>query len=356
VAVVDRPDHDATSARPATAVSVAGLSKHFDSTPVLRGIDLEVPRGRILALLGPSGCGKTTLLRSIAGLERIDTGTIRLGDEIVADAHHHVAPERRRVGLVFQDWALFPHLTVAGNVGYGISRRRPRADRAERIERALAVVGLAGLGDRNPGTLSGGQQQRVALARAIAPEPALLLLDEPFSNLDAALRVEVRTEIHQLLVSLGITAVFVTHDQEEAFVIGDEVAVMSEGRIVQLATPDVLYTTPATEWVGCFVGDANVFDGQGEGASARTALDHIPLADRREGPVRVLVRPEDLHLEPGGSTTVGLVEYHGHDTLYHVRDASGTALKVRTAGRPAFRRGDRVTVTYDGGAAQSWPT
>ena len=230
--------------------------------------------GAIVALLGPSGCGKTTLLRTIAGLERLDGGEVRIGDAVVSGPGAHVPPERRRVGMVFQDWALFPHLTVAQNVGYGL----PRVDRrGPRVEAALAMVGLAGLGDRSPGTLSGGQQQRVALARALAPEPGVLLLDEPFSNLDSALRVQVRTEVHQLLADLGVTTVFVTHDQEEAFVLGDEVAVMHEGAIVQQAEPATLYARPATPWVATFVGDANLVEATADGHTAATPVGPIAL-------------------------------------------------------------------------------
>ena len=192
-----------------TSITVTAAVKRFGDVDVLRHVDLRVDAGAVVALLGPSGCGKTTLLRSIAGLERLDGGEVRIGDRLVSGPGAHVPPERRRVGMVFQDWALFPHLTVAQNVGYGL----PRAQRAgARVDAALDMVGLGGLGDRSPGTLSGGQQQRVALARALAPQPGVLLLDEPFSNLDSTLRVQVRTEVHQLLAQLEVTTVFVIHD------------------------------------------------------------------------------------------------------------------------------------------------
>ncbi|MEQ1788194.1 MAG: ABC transporter ATP-binding protein, partial [Acidimicrobiales bacterium] len=240
---------------PALAIEVAGLHKRFSRDPVLRGVDLRVAQGAVVALLGPSGCGKTTLLRTIAGLERADAGTVTIAGQAVVGPGVDVPPERRRVGMVFQDWALFPHLDVARNVGYGLPRKLRTRDR---IESALELVGLGGMGKRQPGTLSGGQQQRVALARAIAPEPSVLLLDEPFSNLDTTLRVQVRTELHHLLVDLGVTAVFVTHDQDEAFVLGDEVAVMHDGEVVQQAPPADLYARPATPGVAEFVGDANL--------------------------------------------------------------------------------------------------
>ncbi len=334
------------------SVEVDGLSKAFGATPVLRGVSLRVEPGTVLALLGPSGCGKTTLLRSIAGLEAPDAGEIRVGDRTLTSAREVVPPERRRIGMVFQDWALFPHLSVGGNVGYGL----PRAERsAERVEAALAMVGLRGLAERAPGTLSGGQQQRVALARALAPRPSVLLLDEPFSNLDTSLRVEVRTEVHRLLVELGITTVFVTHDQEEAFVLGDEVAVMRGGEIEQRAAPAALYATPVSPWVAGFVGDANLVPGLAEGNSARTAVGAVALVARADGPVQVLVRPESLSLGPGDTGVVELVEFYGHDSVYEVALDAGLRLRARVPASLALVRGDRVGVRYAGSPTSAWP-
>jgi iron(III) transport system ATP-binding protein len=255
--------------------------------------------------------------------------------------------------MVFQDWALFPHMTVERNVGYGIPRRDP--ERARRIDEALALVGLTGLGDRLPGTLSGGQQQRVALARALAPRPAVLLLDEPFSNLDTALRVQVRAEVHALLADLGVTSVFVTHDQDEAFVLGDHVAVMSGGRIVQAAPPAELYSRPVSPWVATFVGDANLIEGAATGDRADTPLGSVPLAEPAEGDVRVLVRPEMVHLAEGDGAVVEITEYYGHDSLYVVRTDTGTTLRVRTAASPTARRGDRVALRYAGPPTVAFP-
>jgi iron(III) transport system ATP-binding protein len=330
-------------------ITVAGAVKSFGALPVLRDVDLRVAPGAVVALLGPSGCGKTTLLRSIAGLERLAAGEVRIGDRLVSGPGIHVPPEHRRVGMVFQDWALFPHLTVAQNVGYGL----PRAERkGPRVAEALALVGLEGLGDRSPGTLSGGQQQRVALARALAPAPGVLLLDEPFSNLDTALRVQVRTEVHQLLASLGVTTVFVTHDQEEAFVLGDEVAVMQGGRIVQQAAPSQLYARPATRWVATFVGDANLVHGTADGESAATPVGAVALESAARGDVEVVLRPEELRLlspaEPGAPATVELCEFYGHDTVYLVRPDGGEPLRARAGSAPRFARGDRVAVAYAG--------
>ncbi len=334
-------------------VAVRAVSKRFGQDPVLRSVDLAVTGGSITALLGPSGCGKTTLLRSIAGLERIDAGTITVGDLMVDDTDTFVAPERRGVGMVFQDWALFPHLSVARNVGYGV---RDRAERARRVDEALARVGLAGLGDRMPATLSGGQKQRVAVARALAPEPSVLLLDEPFSNLDTALRVELRSEVHRLLRDLEITAVFVTHDQEEAFAIGDEVAVMLDGDLIQQAAPADLYANPATPWVASFVGDANLVLGTASGARVTTSVGTIALRVPHDGEVQVLVRPEDLAVTSGDAAVVEEVAFYGHDTVYAVRHDGGLRLRVRAGAAPRHRPGDRVDVTYRGDDSVAWPS
>ncbi|HEX6419099.1 MAG TPA: ABC transporter ATP-binding protein [Acidimicrobiales bacterium] len=344
------------------SISVAGAAKRFGATEVLRHVDLRVAPGAVVALLGPSGCGKTTLLRSIAGLERLDAGEVRIGGRVVSGPGRHVPPERRRVGMVFQDWALFPHLSVAQNVGYGL----PRAQRnGGRVAAALAMVGLAGMGDRSPTTLSGGQQQRVALARALAPQPGVLLLDEPFSNLDSALRVQVRTEVHQLLADLEVTTVFVTHDQEEAFVLGDEVAVMHAGRIVQQAPPAELYARPASPWVARFVGDANLVEGAAAGTTATTPVGPVVLDTALDGPVQVLLRPEELRLtaprgagDPGAGSevlgTVELCEYYGHDTVYLVQPDAGPPLRARAGSVPRFTRGDRVAIVYQGPPAVTY--
>ncbi len=337
----------------ARSVRVAGVDKAFAATPVLRAVTLQVAAGSVLALLGPSGCGKTTLLRIVAGLEVPDAGEVLVGDEELTGPAGVVAPERRRVGMVFQDWALFPHLTVAQNVGYGLPRP-DRGSRSPRVAQALELVGLGGLADRLPSTLSGGQQQRVALARALAPRPAVLLLDEPFSNLDAALRVQVRAEVHRLVVELRLTTVFVTHDQEEAFVLGDQVAVMAGGAVVQQGTPAELYQGPATPWVAAFVGEANLVPGTAAGSVAGTALGPVPLRSPARGAVDVLVRPEGVALAAGGGGMVEVVEYYGHDTVYRL-DVDGRPLRAREGGAPRWDRGDRVGVRYRGGPTVAWP-
>jgi iron(III) transport system ATP-binding protein len=330
---------------------VSDVHKSFGSHPVLRGVSLEVPAGKVCALLGPSGSGKTTLLRAVAGLESIDQGTIAVGDRVLTGADRYVQPEQRRVGMVFQDWALFPQMTVAENVAFGL----PRAERrGPRVGEVLDMVGLADYAGRHPGTLSGGQQQRVALARALAPRPEVLLLDEPFSNLDTALRVQVRTDVHRLLAEAGITAVFVTHDQEEAFVLGDVVAVVNDGLFEQVGSPRDLYRTPATRWVARFVGEANFVGGTAAGASVDTAVGSIPLTGEVHGSVDALVRPEHLAVDHGGTARVELVEYYGHDSVVIVSCADGGVLRCRAVVTDVAR-GDDVTVRYVGPPTVAYP-
>ena len=326
----------------------------------VQNLSLRVEPGESVALLGPSGCGKTTLLRLIAGLERPVSGTIQLGDRFVSGPPGRggtwVAPESRRVGMVFQDWALFPHLTVGRNVGYGLERSKQTPGR---IAEALDLVGLSGFGERMPSTLSGGQQQRVALARALAPRPGVLLLDEPFSNLDSSLREDVRSEVRRLLIELGITAVFVTHDQDEAFVVGDRVGVLREGRLAQVDTPDGLYRRPADPFVADFVGTASwVRCGTSDGF-AHTPLGRLPLSNAAgsngsgasaasaEGTVNVMLRPEQLRLARGAAAKVELVEFYGHDSMV-VANLDGTLLRVRCGPDPEVRRGDSVAVEFTG--------
>ena len=262
---------------PATSLSVAGLSKAFGDSPVLVELDLEVPTGSLTAVLGPSGCGKTTLLRLLGGFEHADRGTIRLGEQVLADERTHLAPERRAIGFVPQEGALFPHLDVAANVGFGLPRAQRRGGRVEEL---LELVDLAGLGGRLPHQLSGGQQQRVALARALAPEPGLVLLDEPFDALDAGLRAQVRGEVREALRAAGATALLVTHDQEEALSLADTVAVMRGGRIVQAADPQTLYRDPVDAEVAAFVGEAVLLEGRLDGDYAETSA-RAPADPRR---------------------------------------------------------------------------
>jgi iron(III) transport system ATP-binding protein len=333
-----------------SSITVSGLHHSYGSGDVLVDVDLEIKAGTTMALLGPSGCGKTTLLRAIAGLERPRAGSIAIDERCVAGPSTWVPPEKRRVGLVFQDWALFPHLDVAGNVGYGL----PRSERRHGVSGPLAMVGLAGYEHRMPSTLSGGQQQRVALARALAPRPRIILLDEPFSNLDASRRVEVRADIRSLLGEIGTTAVFVTHDQDEAFVLGDQVTLMRDGQVVQVGTPQTLYERPVDRWAAEFVGEAVSLRGVATGSTADTDLGPIPLDQPRHGPTEVVVRPEHLRIVSGEAATVEAVEYYGHDVMVLLR-LDGQPIRVRTTPPSDPAIGDRVGVAYAGRSAVAFP-
>jgi iron(III) transport system ATP-binding protein len=332
-------------------LEVVGVEHGYSEGLVLRGVDISAAAGSTLVLLGPSGCGKTTLLRLIAGLDRPSAGVVKLGGEVVASSTKFVPPERRHVGLVFQDGALFPHLTVAKNVAFGVGRDGASRELAAR---ALELVGLAELAHRMPSELSGGQRQRVAVARAIAPQPGVLLLDEPFASLDASLRVELRTQVHRLLRELEITSVFVTHDQDEAFVLGDAVAIMRDGAILQVGSPAEVYGHPANSWVARFVGDANLVPGHSEQGGARTRLGVVPVASEVVGPVEVLVRPEHLTLSAGEGGIVRDVEFYGHDTVYLVGYGDDD-IKARVGAAPAHRIGDAVRLDYVGPVTVAFP-
>lgn len=288
--------------------------------PVLEGLNLHMKAGELVTLLGPSGCGKTTTLRLIAGLETPDTGRVCINGREVTSPF--LPPERRGVGLVFQDYALFPHLTVLGNVCFGL-HTLPRAKRVVRARETLALVGLTVFENRYPHQLSGGQQQRVALARALAPRPALLLLDEPFSNLDAGLRHSTRQEVRAILRRSGMAALLVTHDQEEALAFSDRLVVMRSGHVEQVGTPHEVYAQPRTAFVANFLGRSNLLSGTAWGLQARTALGDVLLAEPAHGPVLVSVRPEHLAFarpgEDGVPVTILAREYKGHDVTYTVR-------------------------------------
>ncbi|HSK14592.1 MAG TPA: ABC transporter ATP-binding protein [Gaiellaceae bacterium] len=324
-----------------TMIRLERVSKRFGTVRAVEAASLEVRRGEFVALLGPSGCGKTTLLRLIAGFEAPDEGVVRLGEEIVAGSRW-VPPERRHVGMVFQDYALFPHLSVAGNVGFGL----PRRGRAARVAEALDLVGLGRHAGRYPHELSGGQQQRVALARALAPEPSVVLLDEPWSNIDPVLRASMRDELAEILRATGVTVLLVTHEQEEAFSLADRVALMREGEIVQTGAPEEIYYGPSTRWAGEFVGAANLLPGRVEGGLVETLVGRFPAPNGDHGDVQVLVRPEllELAVDPAGVGEVVCREFRGHDVFYRVRLGDGTTVCSQRPSNEAIPLGARVAV------------
>ena len=318
------------------------VSKRFGAVRAVEEASLEIGRGEFVALLGPSGCGKTTLLRLIAGFEAPDAGVVTIGGAVVAGGAW-VPPELRHVGMVFQDYALFPHLSVSRNVGYGL----PRKGRDGRVAEALERVGLADHGGRYPHELSGGQQQRVALARALAPEPSVVLLDEPWSNIDPVLRSSMRDELAAILRSTGVTVLLVTHEQEEAFSLADRVALMREGSIVQTGTPEEVYYGPATQWAAEFVGAANVLPGTLADGLVETLVGRFPAPNGDEpGAVQVLVRPEllELAVDPAGEAEVVCREFRGHDVFYRVRLPDGTTVCSQRPSNESIPLGARVAL------------
>ncbi|MHC3473029.1 ABC transporter ATP-binding protein [Streptomyces sp. 7R007] len=320
------------------------VSRRFGRHQALHELDLEITGGEFVALLGPSGCGKSTALNCLAGLLPLTGGAILLDGERV----DHVAPERRGFGMVFQNYALFPHMTVRGNVAFGLRMGRvPKAEAAERVERALELVHLTEQAHQRPGRLSGGQQQRVAIARAVVLEPRLVLMDEPLSNLDAALRLEMRAEIKRLHRQLGLTTVYVTHDQEEALSLADRLVVLRDGRTQQIGTPEEVYGRPANRYVAGFMGYrtmlharvAGTADGRAQTEVAGTRLTGLDRAGTAPGAaVTVAVRPEDLDVVTGGEglpVRVEVVEYHGRELAVQAVLPDGQRVHFRTRARLA---------------------
>ncbi len=333
----------------------------FDGNTVVDGVSLAIGAGELVCLLGPSGCGKTTTLRIAAGLERPREGRVLLDGAVVSGDGVHLPPERRHVGLLFQDFALFPHLSVADNVAFGLGGRGAAA-KAKRVDEALAQVGMGEYRDVYPHTLSGGQQQRVALARALAPEPRLMLLDEPFSGLDSRLRDQVRDDTLHVLKNSGVATLMVTHDPEEAMFMADRIALMRDGRIEQLGRPVDLYCAPVSAFVASFFGEVNRLRGVVEAGGVRTPFGALPAAGFPQGAgVEVLIRPEALRLRPSGESAavtaqVLAARLLGRTSLIHLRLGDGATpplhLHSRMPGRFLPAEGEIVEVDLD--AAQAF--
>jgi putative spermidine/putrescine transport system ATP-binding protein len=332
-----------------TELRLDGVSRSFAGRDALSGLSLTIEQGEFIALLGPSGCGKSTALNCLAGLLPLTRGSI-WQDDVRLDT---VAPERRGFGMVFQNYALFPHLSVRRNIAFGLQMRRvPRADIRRRVDEAIRLVHLEEHAGKLPGQLSGGQQQRVAIARAVVLEPSLVLMDEPLSNLDAKLRLEMRTEIRRLHQSLGLTTVYVTHDQEEALSMADRLVVLRDGEVQQIGTPEELHTSPANWHVADFMGYRNLLHLRA-GAGNVVEGDGLTLTGTPVGTVRpgdevvAAVRPEDLVIGGAGGVpaTVEVVEYQGREVAVEARTDGGIELNLRSGQRP--KPGDRITLTVD---------
>ena len=344
---------------PAPALVIEGLHKTFGDKKALDGIDLQLSSGKVLALLGPSGCGKTTLLRCIAGLSGIDGGCIWLAGECVAQPSHYLSPNERQLGMVFQDYALWPHMNVAQNVAFPLEMQGVKASaRHEQVKWALSLVGLGDYADRQPGSLSGGQQQRISLARAIVAKPKLLLMDEPLSNLDKGLRENLALEIRTLIEELALTAVFVTHDQHEAFALADQVAVLQQGRIQQIASPEALYQAPATPDIAAFIDAGALVDGCFRTTGLELAQQMLPIVacDGYTGPARILLPRRGITLTtPAQGALVATVRgrlFQGDYTALTLALDQHTVLKLHTY--ESVVPNDQVGLLVDGSALRAW--
>jgi len=337
------------------SLDVNALTVHLGERKVLDQLSLQIKAGTFTAILGPSGCGKTTLLRAIAGLVRPSSGAIRFGKQLVSISSLVLPPHKRKIGYLPQEAALFPHLTVFENIAYALEREKFTKDQKRKIvHEMLELIGLVGYGDRMPSELSGGQQTRVALARALALEPKVVLLDEPFSALDATLRSELREEVTSLLKKRGATTLMVTHDREEALVTADMIALMRDGKIVQHGAPDEVYSTPTTPYAALSTGDALVLPARRDGENFFHPLSASLSPEGSESGILV-IRPEEITLSKssaaGQRAIVTKVEYYGHDAVVEfglIESAYLGTLKARVAGKVHFTPGESVFVSHDG--------
>ncbi|MGB9985902.1 ABC transporter ATP-binding protein [Salarchaeum japonicum] len=348
-----------------TTLELDDITRTYGPETAVEDLSLTVRDGELFTLLGPSGCGKTTTLRLLAGLEQPTSGTVSIAGQTVASAAASSSPDERDVGLVFQDFALFPHMTVGENVAYGIADR-PAEVREARVTELLDLVDLAGFKDRDPAELSGGQQQRVALARALAPEPAVLLLDEPFSSLDIRLRVEMREELARILDDAGVTAVSVTHDQEEALSISDRIGVMHDGHLKQVGAPEAVFENPESRFVASFLGQAGFLTGRVSERRVDTAVDTLPreqLVGATEqyvgATIDVLVRPDDLRARPVADETdadgvIARRQYTGPSFVYHVELTNGDEVRCRQNHTERYAVGTPVDLDVVAEHALAW--
>lgn len=351
----------------AAILQLNGVTKQFprSAMPAVSSVSLSLQQGETLALLGPSGCGKTTLLRLIAGFEQPDRGTVAIADDIVAGEGYWVRPEQRGIGMVFQDYALFPHLSVAQNVAFGLNtHKRSSQKTAQRIAEVLTLVGLEGLEKRYPHQLSGGQQQRVALARALAPCPFLVLLDEPLSNLDVQVRLRLRQELREILKAAGTTAIFVTHDQEEALSIADRVGVMQAGQLEQFDLPEVIYQKPASRFVAEFVTQANFLPAERNGSVWQTEIGAFPInavtlphSDPTSKTIDLMVRQEELEVQPHSQPNAVIVDrqFLGREQRYCLKTAKDQILIARTTAQTILSLGTPVQVTIAAPELRGFP-